>query len=289
MGEKASFNGSRVAAFESRRAEETGRLLESFGAIAFVSPTMREVPLQDDTLLQDFARNLLAGRYDVVTVMTGVGFRLMLGALGDHFDKDAILKALQHTKTIARGPKPIAAMQEVGLKAAVRIGEPNTWRDILSACQEHAPDVRNARVALLEYGLPSVELRAGLEALGATVDSVPVYEWALPDDLAPIRANLDRIICGQVDMVLFTSSRQVIHLLQVASHFSLEASLRSALDKLVIGSIGPITSETLRDCGLHVDFEPDHPKLGHLVMDAATVAARRRLDKKDGPPGATVG
>jgi uroporphyrinogen decarboxylase len=285
MGEKASFNGLRVAAFESRRAAETVRLLESAGAIAYVSPTMREVPLQDNTRLQDFAPNLLAGRYDVVIFMTGVGFRLMLGALEDHFDKDAILKALQHTTTIARGPKPIAAMQEVGLKAAVRIGEPNTWRDILKACQEHGPDVHGARVALLEYGLPSVDLRAGLESLGATVDSVPVYEWALPDDLGPLRANLKRIIDGEIDMALFTSSRQVVHLIQVASRFSLEADLHSALDKLIIGSIGPITSETLRDYGLHVDFEPDHPKLGHLVVYAATVAARRRLHKTESPPG----
>jgi uroporphyrinogen-III synthase len=269
------FNGLRVAAFESRRAVETARLLESAGAVAYVSPTMREVALEENPALVQFAERLIAGEYDVVVLMTGVGFRLMLSRLRDAVDETAFLEALGRTTTVARGPKPVAALHEAGLSPSVRIGEPNTWRDILDACRRSAPEVRNARIALQEHGQPSTELRAGLEALGATVDSVPVYEWALPDDLEPLRANLKRIVEDQVDMALFTSSRQVVHLLKVASDLGLEAQVREGLAKLTIGSIGPTTSETLRECGLHVDFEPEHPRLGHLIAHAASIAGER--------------
>jgi uroporphyrinogen-III synthase len=269
------FNGLRVAAFESRRAVETARLLESAGAIPYVSPTMREVALEENPALIAFAQRLIAGEYDVVVLMTGVGFRLMLSRLRDAVDETAFLEALGRTTTVARGPKPVAALHEAGLSPSVRIGEPNTWRDILDACRRSAPEVRNARIALQEHGQPSTELRAGLEALGATVDSVPVYEWALPDDLEPLRANLKRIVEDQVDMALFTSSRQVVHLLKVASDLGLEAEVREGLAKLTIGSIGPTTSETLRECGLHVDFEPEHPRLGHLIAHAASIAGER--------------
>ena len=38
---------------------------------------------------------------------------------------------------------------------------------------------------------------------------------------------------------------------------------------MVIASIGPTTSETLRDNDLAVDVEPEHSKMGHLVAAAA--------------------
>jgi uroporphyrinogen-III synthase len=285
MGDEApartrSFNGLRVAAFESRRAAETARLLESAGAVAYVSPTMREVALEQNPALVEFAQRLIAGDYDVVVLMTGVGFRLMLSRLREAVDEATFLGALGRTTTVARGPKPVAALHEAGLSPSVRIGEPNTWRDILDACRRSAPDVRNARIALQEHGQPSTDLRAGLEALGATVDSVPVYEWALPDDIEPLRANLKRIVEGKIDMALFTSSRQVVHVLKVASDLGLEAKVRDAMTSITIGSIGPTTSETLRECGLHVDFEPEHPRLGHLVAHAASVAAQRRTSSE---------
>jgi uroporphyrinogen-III synthase len=41
-------------------------------------------------------------------------------------------------------------------------------------------------------------------------------------------------------------------------------------DSIVVGSVGPTTSETLRAHQLPVDIEPEHPKMGHLVAAAAS-------------------
>jgi uroporphyrinogen-III synthase len=269
MESKRPLHGLRIAGFESRRAEEMTHLLTTAGASAFVSPSMREVGIEDNEALHTFGRALIAGEFDILVLTTGVGFRIMLRSLEGHVDTAAVLEALGRLITIARGPKPVAALKEVGLSPTVRIGEPNTWRDILAACKAEMPKVRGARIAIQEYGQPNYDLISGLEALGAIVTPVRVYEWALPEDLAPLEANIRRIIASEIDVVLFTSSRQVLHVLQVARDLGVEGDLRNALASVRIGSIGPSTSETLRELDFAVGFEPAHPRLGHLVNAVA--------------------
>ena len=76
--ETASFDRLRVAAFESRRAEEMARLIERAGGVAHVSPSMREVPLEANPAAVDFANHLITGQVDVVLLTTGVGTRHLL-------------------------------------------------------------------------------------------------------------------------------------------------------------------------------------------------------------------
>jgi hypothetical protein len=49
----------------------------------------------------------------------------------------------------------------------------------------------------------------------------------------------------------------------------LEAEVLRAFSRIVVGSIGPVTSQALRDHRLAADFEPEHPKMGFLVAEAA--------------------
>ena len=271
-GNSKGLGGLRVAAFESRRAAEMARMLESAGAEAYVSPTMREVPLLENQAVLDFAARLIAGEFDVVIFTTGVGFRLLLRELVGKLTQADFIAALVKVTTIARGPKPVAAMKEAGLSPTIKIPEPNTWRDIVAGFREHVSNVQGARVAVQEYGIPNPELYAALQSLGATITSVPVYQWAMPEDMAPLQANIGRIVAGQIDVALFCSARQAVHLLEAADGMGMEGSLRDALQRVVIGSIGPATTEMLHACNLHVDLEPEHPRLGHLVMEAAAKA-----------------
>jgi uroporphyrinogen-III synthase len=80
-----------------------------------------------------------------------------------------------------------------------------------------------------------------------------------------------KILDGEFDVILFTTSIQVAHLFKIAAD---ETALRAALGKMVIASVGPTTSETLADFGLRADLEPSHPKMGFLVNETAAQAAR---------------
>lgn len=266
--QSAAFAGLRVAAFESRRADDMARLIERFGGRPSVSPSMREVPLEDHRDAVDFANLLITGQVDIVIFMTGVGARLLVSAVERHVERRRFLDALSDVVTIARGPKPVAALRDLGIEPTHRVPEPNTWRELLQTVDLHVP-VANHTVALQEYGQPNPSLVAGLEARGARVRSVKVYQWDLPLDVEPLAANVRAIVAGEIDVVLFTSAQQVVNLLRQAEAMGLGDELRRGFERVVVASVGPTTSELLRERGLPVDLEPEHPKMGHLVSAAA--------------------
>ena len=265
------LSGLRVIAFESRRAAEMAKLIENHGGRAIVAPSMREVPLESNTEALSFARTLASGGFDMVIFLTGVGTRALARVVETIYPLDDFAAALRRIAVVTRGPKPAAALKELGVPVALNVPEPNTWRELLHALDDNAASLPLAgkRVAVQEYGASNQELLAGLAARGARVTRVPVYQWALPEYTGPLRAAVDAIVRGEIEIALFTTSVQVEHLLQVAREMGCEQELRRGLARVVIGSIGPLTSGELREQGLSVDFEPEHPKMGFLVNAAA--------------------
>ncbi|MDZ4659123.1 MAG: uroporphyrinogen decarboxylase [Bythopirellula sp.] len=272
------FAGLRIASLESRRAVEIERMIEKLGGVPLVSPSLREVAVEEQRPVIDFANHLITGQIDIVLFLTGVGIRQLLVHIDRHVDQRRFLDALADVKTVVRGPKPLAVMRELGLAPTLQVPEPNTWREVLATFDAHLP-VANQVIAVQEYGVPNVSLIAGLEARGAKVVPVQVYRWDLPEDIGPLEANVRRIAEGDVDACLFTSAQQVIHLVQVAERLGLETQMRAGLRRVVIASIGPTTSEMLRKLGFAVDFEPSHGKMGQLVSElsqAATELVKRK-------------
>ena len=271
------FAGLRVAAFEARMAGPMADLIAKHGGLPVEAPALREVPMGENPRAVAFAGDLVAGRFDAVILLTGVGTRYLAQEVEASVPREAFVAALGRVKVIVRGPKPLAVMREWKVPVAVTVPEPNTWRDILAALDAKLP-VAGLRVAVQEYGKPSPELVEELRRRGAEVTTVPSYRWALPEDTAPLRAAIGEIAAGRIGAVMFTSAQQVVHLLQVAAAEGREADLRAALaDRVVVGSIGPTTTEALREHDLPVDIEPEHPKMGHLVM--AVAEGWRRVGK----------
>ena len=272
------FAGLRVLALESRRAAELSKLISTYGGEPVVAPSMREVPLESNTEALAFAGKLFVGEFDAVIFLTGVGSRALLAVVETAHKREDYVAALQRVKIVARGPKPVAALREIGITPALTVPEPNTWRELLHALDESANSsagvrLRGARVAVQEYGMSNPELIAGLNERGAQVTRVPVYQWALPEDLAPLRAAVRALADRKIDVVLFTTSVQAVHLFRVAAEMHLEDEMRSGLHRAVVASIGPTTSEELLRRGIACDLEPSHPKMGFLVKEAAERAA----------------
>jgi uroporphyrinogen-III synthase len=263
--------GLRVLSLESRRAQEMAKLISTFGGEAIVAPSMQEVPLTSHVEALDFVRELIEGRIYMVIFLTGVGTRMLARVAQTRYSNENFVEALRKVAVVARGPKLAAALRELEVPVTVMIPEPNTWRDALRVLDKVSPllPIRGRRVAVQEYGSSNPELIAGLEERGAIVVRVPIYQWALPDDTAPLRAAVESIARCEIDIALFTTSIQVVHLLRVAAEMNMEAALRSGLTRIVIGSIGPVTSEAILEHGLSVDFEPQHPKMGFLIGEAA--------------------
>ncbi len=275
--ETTPFAGLRVATFESRLAGPIADLIARHGGVPLAAPALREIPIADNPEALRFAERLMAGGFDIVIFLTGVGTRFLAEAIETRYPRHEWTAALARTTVVIRGPKPLAPLRELGVRVDVQAPEPNTWHEVLDVLDARRP-VAGLRVAVQEYGKPNPELTEGLERRGAVVARVPVYRWELPEDTGPLRRAIVEIADGRVGAALFTSAQQVEHLLAVAAEEGREADLRSALARrTVVGSVGPTTSETLRDRGLPVDIEPEHPKMGHLV--AAVAEDWRRVGK----------
>jgi uroporphyrinogen-III synthase len=283
----SGFAGMRVLSLESRRAPELAKLISTYGGEPVVAPAMREVPLETNKEALAFAAKLLAGEFDIVIFLTGVGTRVLLNVIEKTHKRDEYIAALQHVKVIARGPKPVAVLRELGVTPAVTVPEPNTWRELLSALDEasHSSQglrLQGARIAVQEYGVSNPELLEGLKERGAQVSRVPVYQWALPEDQAPLRNAVRALADGNIEAVLLTTSVQVTHLFQIAAEMQLEEALRRGLRRAIVASIGPTTSEELSRRGIRADVQPSHPKMGFLVKEAAERAEELLRQKRKG-------
>jgi uroporphyrinogen-III synthase len=267
-----AFNGMTIAAFESRMATEITRLIERYGGRPLVTPVLREVPLQDNPVVHEFGVRLMAGRVDLLILLTGVGTTILVDLLKTRFSWSSIMTALQQTTIVARGPKSVAALKAVGLHATLTAPEPNTWTDVIAVLDQHRP-VKDLRVAVQEYGVSNPDLVHALEQRGADVFPVPIYKWALPEDLSSIRHMLDQITAGYVGVILITNAAQVDHVMRVVEQDGQVKVFRTALKKMVVASIGPTASERLHHHDWPVDFEPSHPKMGILVKEVSEQAA----------------
>ncbi len=263
------LTGLTVAAFESRMADEMAGLIERQGGVARVAPSMREIPLTDNEEAFAFFERLKQGPFDLVVFMTGIGTRTLFQVLLAKYPKSLVEKAFKRVTLAARGPKSVKALTEFGFRASRVAEEPNTWREMLAALG----DLKNKRLAVQEYGAPNPEFYKAMKEEGALeVLPVRVYRWALPENTAPLKDLITDITDGKVQVALFTSATQIQNTLEVAREMGLEARLKTALSMMAVGSVGSICSEAIRSNGIQVDFEPEHPKMGFLVKEAAEKA-----------------
>ncbi|WP_447969978.1 uroporphyrinogen-III synthase [Nitrospira sp. M1] len=264
------FNGLTIAAFESRMAAEMSRLIERHGGKSLVAPSMQEIPLEENPAALAFGEHLLNAQYDMMIFLTGVGTRSLIHVLQTKFSLESIQEALGKTILVTRGPKSVLALKENHVVPTIVVPEPNTWRDVLEAIKTLKPDsMKGLRIAVQEYGVSNEELLDALRESGANVTPVPVYRWALPEDIEPLRRLLKNVIEGHVDAILVTNAVQIEHVMKILEETREVDEFRLALKNVLVASIGQITSERLKQYDLPIDLEPSHSKMGIFVKETS--------------------
>jgi uroporphyrinogen-III synthase len=269
----AGFDGLRVLALESRRAPEIAKLIRASGGEPTVAPAMREIPLESNQEALDFAARLLGGEFDLVIFLTGVGIRRLTEIVETRYDRARFVEALRRIKVASRGPKPNAALRELDVPITITAPEPCTWRELIAAMDSNfGPSLRGMRAAVQEYGATNPELLAAIAERGVACTRVPVYHWALPLDVEPLHNAVRSIVAGAVDVLVFLTAVQVVHLMQVAEQMGAKDGLLKAMRQTVVLSIGPSTTEELARVGIPPDMEPSHPRMGILIHEGAARA-----------------
>jgi uroporphyrinogen-III synthase len=271
--------GRTIAFLEARRSDELGRMVEHQGGSAYIAPALREVPVTEDTEIRRWLDALVAGRFDVVLFLTGVGCRTLLDCAQVYGQLDAVLAALGQTRVVARGPKPVHVLKQHSVRIDFVPPEPNTSDELVA--EFRLWDLAGKTVGVQLYGGPTPfldRLRSGLGALGARIDEVTPYRWEGPSDEEPVRALIAACLEAHIDALAIFSSSQVTNLFAIAEEHDQAHTLRDALNRpdVLIAAVGPVSAEALLSHGVKVDLQPEHPKMGHLVTALAQTLGPKR-------------
>jgi uroporphyrinogen III methyltransferase/synthase len=142
-------------------------------------------------------------------------------------------------------------------------------------------EVRGKRVVLLRAEIAAAGLPEALRQAGAQVVELTAYQTRRAAGLPPAAAQALRE--GTVDWATFTSSSTAHHLVELCRQGDAAAGDEALLRGLrgsMIASIGPMTSQTLRDLGLCVTVEAQPHDVPGLVARLSAAALRARSDPR---------
>jgi uroporphyrinogen-III synthase len=264
----ASLNGKTLAFVEARMPAEMASLVKRHGGVPYSAPVLQEIYLKDSPEVQQLIDDICAGKVDAVILLTGVGTRALIQTAAAMGREDEFVHCLDQLTVIARSPKPARVLRQHKIHIDIMPPEPFTSEDLVEAIQ--GVDLQDKTVAVQRYGGPNSFLLRSLKERNARVREATLYTWGLPEDETPVLGLIDDLGQGKVDAIAFTSQPQVPNLLTIAGHAGKEASLRESLNgPVVVASVGPVCSRRLREAGIKVDVEPEHPHMGNLVLAVA--------------------
>jgi uroporphyrinogen-III synthase len=269
---EGALAGFTVAVTAERRRSEMAALLERRGARVVSAPAITIVPLIDDDALRSATEACIGLEPHLVVATTGFGFRGWLEAAEGWGLADTLRGVLGQAKIIARGPKPCGAIRAAGLT--------EDWAAKTEASEEVlerllGDGVAGQRIVVQEHGEPQTEFVAALRAAGAAVVEVPVYRWAFPADITPVRRLTEQVAAGQIDAVTFTSAPAVKAFLQIAG--DINADVTGAFrDKTLAACVGPVTAAPLVELDVPVVM-PERYRLGALIKTVTDELPRRAV------------
>ncbi len=264
LSELEPLAGFTVGVTADRRRDELTALLERRGARVVLAPALRIIPLADDSDLRAATLSCVEHPPDIVVATTGIGLRGWLEAAEGWGLAESLRTRLAASYLIARGPKARGAARAAGLVDA--------WSPESESCEEILEHLKGTafphglagrRVAIQLHGEPQLDFCSAIRDAGADLVEVPVYRWAPPTDLAPLRRLVDLVANRLVDAVTFTSAPAVISLLAAAGTDA-DAVLDALRVDVLAACVGPVTAAPLSDRGVPF-VAPARARLGALV------------------------
>jgi uroporphyrinogen III methyltransferase/synthase len=232
--ERRPLHGQVVAVTRARaQASGLAAQLRDLGAGVLETPAIRIEP-----------RSVLLARperYDLICFTSPNGVSVYLDALGS----DA--RALAGVTVAAIGPGTAAELERHGIRADV-VPE----RFVAEGLLEALPEVRGKSVLVARAAEARDVLPDGLRERGASVHVVPLYDTVAE----PLSAEQRRALQEEVTYVTFTSSSTVRFFVDGVG--ALPGGVR-------VVSIGPVTSQTLREHGMEPDVEAAQHDIDGLV------------------------
>lgn len=280
--------GCTVAVTADRRREDLAALLRRRGARVIEAPTLKLVPLEDDTELRAATAECVRAPLDYAVATTGRGWRGWISAAEGWNWADPLQTTLAGATIVSRGPKATGALRASGLRehfaaASELCSEVLAW--LLTQ------EIAGKRIAVQQYGTtdPTVDcdLAAELREAGAEVIAVPVYRWGPPEDRTAVSRLIDAITAREVHAVAFTSAAGAAALLDAAAAagpYGYERLLEALRTDVVVACVGAVCARPLEALDVPT-VQPERSRLGALAAELCVrvpARVRRSIETEDG-------
>ena len=269
------LQGKRVLVTRTREQASTlSERLRTLGAIPVEFPTIRIVPPSDwqplDTALKRLYTFDMSGRsyYDWLVLTSANGARICcerLYSLG--YDP----QAMRNVRIATIGPATASALERYGITTDLIPDEyiaEGVAAALIRDVQQRGLSLKGQRILLARAAEARKVLVTELQEAGAEVDEVAAYHThTIAHDDEQGREVLRLLQNHQLDILTFTSSSTVRNFVAWLKSCE-QGTIGSFLDlvaQLTIACIGPITSQTARELGLHIDIEAKEFTIDGLV------------------------
>lgn len=247
--------GLRIAIPETRQLDVLAQMVERRGAETWRCPLVSILDAPDQAPVRAWLERFNAGRMDDLILLTGEGLRRLAAAAEREGCHEAFVAALERARIITRGPKPVNALRELGLKNDLTASEATT-DGVIATLREHDLSGRTLGVQL--YGEePNDKLTGFLQQQGATVDTVAPYVYADESNREQVAALCEGLVRGDLDAIAFTSQPQIKRLMSVADSMGIQDAVAEALNRILVVAVGPVVADRLAQYSVGVDVMPE--------------------------------
>jgi uroporphyrinogen III methyltransferase / synthase len=233
--------GKRIVVTRARaQASDLIGRLSALGAECLQCPTIKVAPPDSWEPLDQAIGDVAKYNWIVFTSVNGV--RYFFERL---FQQGLDVRSLGHLRTAAIGPATADQLRRFGLNTDIL---PKTYQAESVVAAFAQIDIKGRKVLLPRAKEARAILPEELQRMGAQVDEVVAYQTLTADEESD--TLIGALEKNEVDMITFTSSSTVNNFRSL-----LPAGRESTLMKgVTVACIGPITAETAKSMGIHVDL-----------------------------------
>ena len=242
------------------KGEETADYVRQLGWNPLIVHSVQLIPRDPSDLFSDLRGIVSEGGVDWLVFMSPEGVHQIFEVLRIY--GNLLPSLLGRFRVVAVGPKTRDALTRQGLRD-VDMPREYSSRGVAKLLAESP--LAQKRVLLVRSADADNFLDRALISDGARVATIPVYSSSQPGDITSVKLLIEHLQNRKVEAILFTSSRSVSNLFSIAENNIGPGKLVELLSSCMVGAIGPVTAQTLRDFNIEVDVLPEHS----LVNEAA--------------------
>jgi uroporphyrinogen-III synthase len=277
MATSDELRDRRIVVPETRELDLLTGMLEARGAIAIACPLVAICDAPDPAPVEAWLNRFIALPCDDLILLTGEGLRRLIGCAERSGLKAPFVAALARPRRIARGPKPVRALREIGLDVDLTAPVP-TSAGVMDALA--GLDLSNRRVGVQLY--PDSDHRLLLSFLaraGAQVDAIFPYVYASKAEDERVLEVIERMAAGEVDAIAFTSASQVRRLREVAAKAGRSDAVTEGFRRCLVAAVGPVVAQELAKFGVRPDVMPANETyfMKPLIRELAEAFVKRAV------------